>query len=61
MVTGGVEPSEENLSAWFRAGAFCVGMGSKLFPSSVVAASDWEAVAARCRESLAIIRRVRSL
>lgn len=61
MVTGGVEPSEENLSAWFRAGAFCVGMGSKLFPAAVVAASDWEAVTARCRESLAIIRRVRSL
>lgn len=32
MVTGGVEPSEENLSSWFNAGVFAVGMGSKLFP-----------------------------
>ena len=39
MVTGGVEPTEENLSAWFRAGVFCVGMGSKLFPSSTIADS----------------------
>lgn len=31
MVTGGVEPTEENISAWFKAGAMCVGMGSKLF------------------------------
>ena len=25
MVTGGVEPTEENLSAWFNAGVSCVG------------------------------------
>lgn len=25
MVTGGVEPTEENLKSWFGAGAFCVG------------------------------------
>lgn len=31
MPTGGVEPTEENLGAWFDAGAVCVGMGSKLF------------------------------
>jgi 2-dehydro-3-deoxyphosphogluconate aldolase/(4S)-4-hydroxy-2-oxoglutarate aldolase len=30
MPTGGVEPTEENLKAWFEAGAYCVGMGSKL-------------------------------
>jgi 2-dehydro-3-deoxyphosphogluconate aldolase/(4S)-4-hydroxy-2-oxoglutarate aldolase len=38
MVTGAVEPTEENLSAWFKAGVFCVGMGSKLFPKEVIAA-----------------------
>lgn len=30
MPTGGVEPTEENLKTWFEAGAYCVGMGSKL-------------------------------
>jgi len=29
MPTGGVAPTEENLTAWFDAGAVCVGMGSK--------------------------------
>ena len=31
MPTGGVKPEEENLKAWFGAGASCVGMGSRLF------------------------------
>lgn len=54
MVTGGVEPTEENLRAWFAAGVYCVGMGSKLFPKDCVAAADWAYVADKCRESLAI-------
>ena len=54
MVTGGGEPTEENLRAWFAAGVYCVGMGSKLFPKDRVAAADWAYVADKCRESLAI-------
>lgn len=54
MVTGGVEPTEENLKSWFAAGVYCVGMGSKLFPKDRVAASDWAYVTEKCRESLAI-------
>ena len=53
MVTGGVEPTEENLSAWFKAGVFCVGMGSKLFPKEVVKAGDWKAISDLCAKSLA--------
>jgi 2-dehydro-3-deoxyphosphogluconate aldolase/(4S)-4-hydroxy-2-oxoglutarate aldolase len=36
MVTGGVEPNKESLSTWFSAGASAVGMGSQLFPPSLV-------------------------
>lgn len=36
MVTGGVEPTEENLTAWFNAGVTAVGMGSNLFPKEVL-------------------------
>ncbi len=32
MVTGGVEPTRENLTTWVKAGVTCIGMGSKLFP-----------------------------
>ena len=59
MVTGGVEPTRDNLTAWFQAGVFCIGMGSKLFPSAVIADGDWTAVSAKCREVLDIIRQIR--
>lgn len=57
MVTGGVEPTEENLSAWFKAGVYCVGMGSKLFPADKVASHDWKYVTEKCREALCIINK----
>lgn len=41
MVTGGVCPNNDNLLSWFNAGAWCVGMGSKLFPKSVLDTKDW--------------------
>lgn len=59
MVTGAVEPTEENLSAWIKAGVACVGMGSKLFPKEAIAACQWDRITALCRESLAIIARSR--
>lgn len=52
MVTGGVEPTEENLSSWFNAGVFAVGMGSKLFPKDKIADKDWAWISAKCREAL---------
>ena len=41
MVTGGVEPEKENLTAWFKAGVTCVGMGSNLFPDEVIRTKNW--------------------
>lgn len=55
MVTGGVSPDKENLTAWMKAGTFCVGMGSKLFPKDVVAAKDWVYITDKCKESLSYI------
>lgn len=55
MVTGGVEPSEENLLSWFKAGVFCVGMGSKLFPADRIKSGDWAYITEKCREALEII------
>ncbi|MDL2277755.1 bifunctional 4-hydroxy-2-oxoglutarate aldolase/2-dehydro-3-deoxy-phosphogluconate aldolase [Parabacteroides sp. OttesenSCG-928-G07] len=59
MVTGGVEPTEDNLSAWIKAGVACVGMGSNLFPKEVIAAKEWGKITQSCKEALAIIRQVR--
>ncbi|MFV0419219.1 MAG: bifunctional 4-hydroxy-2-oxoglutarate aldolase/2-dehydro-3-deoxy-phosphogluconate aldolase [Dysgonomonas sp.] len=59
MVTGGVEPTEENLTKWIEAGVTCVGMGSNLFPKDVIAAKDWGKITQMCRDALAIIAKVR--
>lgn len=57
MVTGGVEPAEENLRGWFAAGAFCVGMGSKLFPKDKIEAADWQYITDICIKSLQAARK----
>ena len=59
MATGAVEPTEDNLSAWFKAGVACVGMGSKLFPKQAIEAGDWAAISALCRKALDIIAAAR--
>lgn len=60
MATGAVEPTEENLTAWMKAGTTCVGMGSKLFPKDRIAARDWNYITEKCRFALDIIRQARS-
>lgn len=55
MATGAVEPAEENLKAWFAAGAYCVGMGSKLFPKEVLQRGEWPVIEELCRRALSII------
>lgn len=59
MVTGGVEPTKENLTAWIKAGVTCVGMGSNLFPNDVVAAQDWSWISAKCKEAFGYIAEAR--
>lgn len=55
MVTGGVEPTEESLSAWFKAGVTCVGIGSNLFPEEVLSNREWVKITEICQKSLSII------
>lgn len=60
MVTGGVEPTEENLTKWIDAGVTCVGMGSNLFPKEVIAAKDWSKITQMSKDALAIIAKART-
>lgn len=59
MVTGGVEPTKENLTAWIKAGVTCVGMGSNLFPADVIAAKNWAWISAKCQEAFGYIAEAR--
>jgi 2-dehydro-3-deoxyphosphogluconate aldolase/(4S)-4-hydroxy-2-oxoglutarate aldolase len=59
MPTGGVEPTEENLRAWFEAGAACVGMGSKLIRKDLVSAGDWTEISDLVEQTVKLIHDVR--
>jgi 2-dehydro-3-deoxyphosphogluconate aldolase / (4S)-4-hydroxy-2-oxoglutarate aldolase len=61
MPTGGVSPDESNLTAWFKAGVHCVGMGSQLFPADVLKTGDFEYISRKCSEALAIVRKIKNL
>jgi 2-dehydro-3-deoxyphosphogluconate aldolase/(4S)-4-hydroxy-2-oxoglutarate aldolase len=60
MPTGGVDPSEENLTSWFSAGVFAVGMGSKLMIRDSSGKFDENAIKATAASALAIIRKARN-
>jgi len=59
MPTGGVDATRESVSAWIKAGATCLGMGSKLITKELVAAKDWDGISARTRQVLAWIKEAR--
>lgn len=59
MPTGGVAPTEENLTAWFDAGAVCVGMGSKLIAKDILKNGNFEQLTKKTADALAIINKVR--
>lgn len=60
MPSGGVSPTTENLTDWFNAGAFCVGMGSQLISKEIIEARDFKKLERVSRDSLEIIRKIRS-
>jgi 2-dehydro-3-deoxyphosphogluconate aldolase/(4S)-4-hydroxy-2-oxoglutarate aldolase len=56
MVTGGVEPNEENLKGWFSAGVTAVGMGSQLFPKDVLASGNFEQITEVVQKCVALVK-----
>jgi 2-dehydro-3-deoxyphosphogluconate aldolase/(4S)-4-hydroxy-2-oxoglutarate aldolase len=55
MPTGGVEPTEESLTAWFGAGVACVGLGSSLVPSSLNDDFDFASITAKLQKAREIL------
>jgi 2-dehydro-3-deoxyphosphogluconate aldolase/(4S)-4-hydroxy-2-oxoglutarate aldolase len=44
VVTGGIEPDKESISAWAKAGAVCIGFGSNLLKKDLIASSQWDSL-----------------
>lgn len=60
MPTGGVAPTEENLTGWFGAGATCVGMGSKLITKEIIKNKSYGELTTKVKEALALVQQIRS-
>jgi len=60
MPTGGVEPEENNLTDWFKSGAYCVGMGSKLITKDLLSPGNYKKLEEKVRDTLELIKRIRS-
>ncbi|MCR9015622.1 bifunctional 4-hydroxy-2-oxoglutarate aldolase/2-dehydro-3-deoxy-phosphogluconate aldolase [Aquiflexum gelatinilyticum] len=59
MPTGGVEPTQENLSEWFKAGVHCVGMGSQLFDKKAIEKGEFEVLESNIKKALVTIQEIR--
>jgi len=60
MPTGGVAPTDENMSAWLNAGATCLGMGSKLITKDIVARKDYGQLRQNVKDCLALIKKIKA-
>lgn len=60
MPTGGVEPTQESLSAWFKAGVTCVGIGSKLIQKDKNSNFDIVEIERLTRFSIDAIKKIRT-
>lgn len=60
MPTGGVEPTEENLSKWFKSGVFCVGIGSQLITNEIIESQDYIALKEKISVTMEIIRKLKT-
>ncbi|MFK8101548.1 MAG: bifunctional 4-hydroxy-2-oxoglutarate aldolase/2-dehydro-3-deoxy-phosphogluconate aldolase [Saprospiraceae bacterium] len=61
MPTGGVSPEFDNLKKWFSAGAYCVGMGSKLMVKDEAGNFDFEKIKALTQTTLKHIKEIREM
>ena len=59
MPTGGVDTSEENLTAWFNAGAYCVGMGSQLITKDIIKEGNYNKLKDKVAEAIAFVKKIR--
>jgi 2-dehydro-3-deoxyphosphogluconate aldolase/(4S)-4-hydroxy-2-oxoglutarate aldolase len=59
MITGGVEPSRENLTTWFTSGAMCVGMGSQLFTRDILEKRNWDLLSEKVAHALKLVSEIR--
>lgn len=61
MPTGGVDATEESITAWIKAGAAALGIGSNLITKAAVETGDFEAISRRVEQCLMWIKQARGV
>jgi 2-dehydro-3-deoxyphosphogluconate aldolase / (4S)-4-hydroxy-2-oxoglutarate aldolase len=61
IVTGGVEPFEENIRDWFKAGAKAIGMGSHLINKTLVKQKKFLEIGERAYVLLQLIKAIKKM
>ena len=59
LPTGGIEPTEESITPWIKAGAFAIGLGSKLFTNDIILNLNFEKLKKDVSHVLSIINNAR--
>jgi 2-dehydro-3-deoxyphosphogluconate aldolase/(4S)-4-hydroxy-2-oxoglutarate aldolase len=59
MPTGGVDPTEESLTKWFKAGIVAAGIGSKMITKELLAAKDYKGIEKKVAETVGLIKKIR--
>jgi 2-dehydro-3-deoxyphosphogluconate aldolase/(4S)-4-hydroxy-2-oxoglutarate aldolase len=57
--TGGVDATAESIQSWFNAGVIAVGLGSKLISKQIIETKNYDALANKVKEVLAIIEKIK--
>jgi 2-dehydro-3-deoxyphosphogluconate aldolase/(4S)-4-hydroxy-2-oxoglutarate aldolase len=60
MPTGGVSPTKESLTDWFKAGIACAGMGSNLLTKELLAAKDYAGITKKVNQAIEMIKQIRA-
>jgi len=58
VATGGVEPTKENLSAWFKSGVAAVGMGSKLITKELLEEKNYNGLTQQTKQLLDLMQAI---
>jgi len=61
LPTGGVDVTEASISAWIKAGAAAVGLGSKLFPAQVLKYKDYDSIAVSTAQCVGWVQSARGI
>ncbi len=59
MPTGGVSIEQSNLLGWFKAGADCVGLGSKLISKEILINQDFKKLEKNVLDTLQFIKKIK--